>query len=173
MFVLYRSRYYKICLCLGIVICTMSCTLLYLSVVYNIALFYGIIIVSYSMAYTLFYLIKYLKKDMNYLVLRIDRLGMFLCTKKHEGVFVPWKDIKYVIFLVANSGSKIVIRQHDKKTHYLLLTHYYHCFRPNRAIKAAYRYTYDKNKIREVKDWLLSTYEDIMRNISNTEVKHK
>jgi hypothetical protein len=52
------------------------------------------------------------------------------------------------------------------------LTHYFHSFRPKSAIKAAYEYADNKKKIREVKDWLPSSYEQIMWNISKTEVKH-
>ena len=61
---------------------------------------------------------------------------MFLCSKKDEGVYIPWEKIKYV------------------------------------AIKAAYKYADDKKKIKEVKDYLVSSYEDIMRNVSKTEIIH-
>ena len=77
-----------------------------------------------------------------------------------------------MIFVVANNGSKIIIRQHNKETHELLLRDYFNCFRPRSAIKAAYKYVDDKKKIKEVKDYLVSSYEDIMRNVSKTEIIH-
>ena len=150
----------------------MSSILLYFSIVLDTALVFSFIFFFYSIAYTLFYLIKYLRKDLDFVALRIDESGMFLCSKKDEGVFISWEKIRYVIFVVANNGSKIIIRQHNKETHELLLTHYFHSFRPKSAIKAAYEYADNKKKIREVKDWLPSSYEQIMWNISKTEVIH-
>jgi hypothetical protein len=120
---------------------------------------------------TLYYLIKYLRKDFNFVALRIDNSGMFLCSKKDEGVFLPWRKIKYVIFVVANNGSKIIICQHNKETCEFLLTHYFHVFRPKSVIKAAYKYADNNKKIREVKDCLALDYEAIMWRISKTEVK--
>ena len=172
MYIIRRRFYYKTCLCLGIVICIMSSILLYFSIVLDTALVFSFIFFFYSIAYTLFYLIKYLRKDLDFVALRIDESGMFLCSKKDEGVFISWEKIRYVIFVVADSGSKIIIRQHNKDTYELLLTHYFHSFRPKSAIKAAYEYADNKKKIREVKDWLPSSYEQIMWNISKTEVKH-
>lgn len=172
MYIIRRRFYYKTCLCLGIVICIMSSILLYFSIVLDTALVFSFIFFFYSIAYTLFYLIKYLRKDLDFVALRIDESGMFLCSKKDEGIFISWEKIRYVIFVVADSGSKIIIRQHNKDTYELLLTHYFHSFRPKSAIKAAYEYADNKKKIREVKDWLPSSYEQIMWNISKTEVKH-
>ena len=97
---------------------------------------------------------------------------MFLCSKKDEGVYIPWEKIKYVIFVIENYGSKIIVRQHNKETHELLLRDYFNCFRPRSAINAAYKYADDKKKIKEVKDYLVSSYEDIMRNVSKTEIIH-
>lgn len=172
MYIIRRRFYYKTCLCLGIVICMMSSIFLYFSIVLDTALLFSFIFFFYSIAYTLFYLIKYLRKDLDFVALRIDDSGMLLCSKKDEGVFVPWEKIKYVIFVVADSGSKIIIRQYNKETHELLLAHYFHSFRPKSAINAALEYADDKKKIREVKDRLPSSYEKIMWNISKTEVKH-
>lgn len=126
-----------------------------------------------STTYTLFYLIKFLRKKMDFIVLRIDNNGMFLCSKKNEGIFVPWQKIKYVIFVVDDYGSKIVIHQYNKENHYLLLTDYFNCFRPKNAIKAAYKYADNNKKIREVKDDLVSTFDSIMWRISETEVKYQ
>ena len=95
-----------------------------------------------------------------------------ICSKKDEGVYIPWEKIKYVIFVIENYGSKIIVRQHNKETHELLLRDYFNCFRPRSAIKAAYKYADDKKKIKEVKDYLVSSYEDIMRNVSKTEIIH-
>ena len=126
-----------------------------------------------STTYTLFFLIKYLRKDLDFVAFRIDDSGVFLCSKKNEGVFVPWEKIKYVIFVVDDYGTKIVIRQHNKDTHDLLLTDYFNCLTPKNAIKAAYIYADDKKKIKEVKDSLALDYEAIMWRISKTEVKHE
>ena len=172
MYIIFRRRYYKICFYTGIVICILSSILLYFSIVLDTALLFSFIFFFYSIAYTLFYLIKYLRKDLDFVALRIDDNGMLLCSKKDEGIFVPWEKIKYVIFVVADSGSKIIIRQYNKETHELLLAHYFHSFRPKSAINAALEYADDKKKIREVKDRLPSSYENIMWNISKTEVKY-
>lgn len=107
------------------------------------------------------------------MALRIDNSGIYLCSKKDEGVYIPWKEIKYVIFVVANNGSKIIVRQHNKETCEFLLTHYFHCFRPKSVINAAYMYADDKKKTKEVRDELTLSYETIMWRISKTEVKHE
>ena len=172
MYIIFRRLYYKICACTGIVVSLFTSILLYFSIVRDIAIFYAFILFSYCIISTLFYLTKFVRKDLDFVALQIDKNGMFLCYKKDEGVFAPWEKIKYVIFVVANNGSKIIIRQHNKETHELLLTHYFHCFRPQSAIKAAYEYADDKKKIREVKDYLVSSYEDVMRNISKTDIIH-
>ena len=172
MYIIFRRLYYKICVILGIAVSIFTGILLYLAIVRDVALFYAFIAFSYCVVSTLYYLVKYLKKDLDYVALRIDDNGMFLCSKKDEGTYIPWEKIKLVIFVVANNGSKIIIRQHNKETCEFLLAHYFHCFRPKSAINAAYKYADDKKKIREVKDYLVSSYEDIMRNVSKTEIIH-
>lgn len=173
MYIINRRLYYKICFCTGIVVSIISGILLYLAIVRDIALIYAFILFTYCVVSTLYYLIKYLRKDLDFVALRIDDNGMFLCSKKDEGTYIPWEKIKHVIFVVANNGSKIIIRQHDKETFEFLLAHYFHCFRPKGAINAAYKYADDKKKIREVKDSLALDYETIMWRISKTEVKHE
>ena len=173
MYIIFRRLYYKICVILGIAVSIFTGILLYLAIVRDVALFYAFIAFSYCVVSTLYYLVKYLKKDLDYVALRIDDNGMFLCSKKDEGTYIPWEKIKLVIFVVANNGSKIIIRQHNKETCEFLLAHYFHCFRPKGAINAAYTYADDKKKIREVKDSLALDYETIMWRISKTEVKHE
>ena len=174
MYIINRNDYYKLCFCLGIMLCFLSSILVYLLIVvydrpWDIYSFLSLFI---SISYTLFFLIKYLKKKSDYVALSIDEKAIFICSKKDEGVYIPWEKIKYVIFVIENYGSKIIVRQHNKETHELLLRDYFNCFRPRSAIKAAYKYADDKKKIKEVKDYLVSSYEDIMRNVSKTEIIH-
>ena len=119
-----------------------------------------------AIAYTLYFLIKYLRKDLDFIAFRIDDNGMLLCSKKNEEVFVPWEKIKRVIFVLDDYGSKVIVRQHNKEIHELRLTDYFNCLKPRGAIKAAYKYADDTDKIREVKDSLASTYNSIMWDIS-------
>ena len=175
MYVIYRKDYYKLCFCLGIIMCSIVCPIVYVLIVvenhsWNFASFMSLFI---SIAYTLFFGIQLLRKNLDFLVLKIDENGLFLSSKKNEGTFVPWEKIKYVIFVIDDYGSKIVIRQHNKDTHDLLLTDYFNCLRPKNAIKAAYIYADDKKKIKEVKDSLALDYEAIMWRISKMEVKHE
>ena len=125
-----------------------------------------------SIIFSLYFLIKYLRKDLDFATLRIDDNGVLLCSKKDEGVFVSWEKIRYVIFVLNDYGSKIIVRQYNKETHELLLTDYFHSFRPKSAIKAAYEYADNANKVIEVKDYLHSSYEDVMWSMSKRKVKH-
>ncbi len=174
MYILFRRQYYKLCFSLGLIWCIICGIVVYYLIVvcnhsWNFASFMSLFI---SITFTLYFLIKYLRKDLDFVALRIDDNGMLLCSKKDEGVFVPWEKIKYVIFVLNDYGSKIIIRQYNKETHELLLADYFNCFRPKSAIKAAYEYADNANKVLEVKDYLHSSYEDVMWNISKTEVKH-
>ena len=174
MYIISRNKYYRLCFCLGVIWCSIVCPILYLQIVvknqsWNFISFTSLFI---SIAYTLFFGIQLLRKSINFVVLKIDEYGMFICSKKDEGIFIPWEKIKYVLFVVEDYGSKIIVRQHNKETHELLLRDYFNCFRPRNAIKAAYKYADDKKKIKEVKDYLVSSYEDIMRNVPKTEVIH-
>lgn len=173
MYIIFRRLYYKICVCTGIAVSIFSTILLYLAIVRDVALFYALILFSYCVVSTFYYLIKYFRKSLDFVALRIDNSGIYLCSKKDEGVYIPWKEIKYVIFVVANNGSKIIVRQHNKETCEFLLTHYFHCFRPKSVINAAYMYADDKKKTKEVRDDLALSYETIMWRISKTEVKHE
>ena len=169
MYVKYRKDSYKCYLRLGIPNCILSSLLLYYLIKHNIYFELAFLFLFFSVTYMLFYLIKYLNKNLNFLALRIDEDGMFVCEKKNEGIFIPWEKIKHVIFVVDELGSKIVIRQHNKETHYFLLKKYFWILRPKSAIEAAYRYADDKKKIREVKDWVVLPYELIMLDISERE----
>lgn len=126
-----------------------------------------------AIAYTLYFLIKYLRKDLDFIAFRIDDNGMLLCSKKNEEVFVPWEKIKRVLFVLDDYESKVIVRQHNKEIHELRLTDYFNCLKPRGAIKAAYKYADDTDKIREVKDSLASTYNSIMWDISEKEKKIK
>ena len=91
-------------------------------------------------------------------------LSLIQCLKGPE-------DATKIIFVRDEYGSKIIVRQHNKETCELLLTHYFYVFRPKSAIKAAYEYADNKNKIMEVKDYLEISYEDIMWKISHKKLK--
>jgi len=114
--------------------------------------------------YTLYYLVKYFDKKNNYVVLKIDNYGIFLCPNRNENVFISWEKIKYVTFVVDFYGSKIAILQYNKKSHYMSLTEYFFFllinFTPRSAIKAAYKYADNIKKIKEVKADLLFNYEN-------------
>ena len=174
MYVKYRKDSYKFVVYTGIPACILTGILLYSSIGHSYLdlAFLGFF---FCVTYTLFYFIKYLNKNLNFLALRIDEDGMFVCEKKNEGIFIPWEKIKHVIFVIdaGNRGSIIIIRQHNKETHYFTLTYYFWSFRPKSAIEAAYRYADDKKKIREVKDYICLHYESIMWNISEREKKLK
>ena len=174
MYIIFRRDYYKLCFSLGFIWCIICGIVVYYLIVvcnhsWNFTLLMSLFI---SIIFSLYFLIKYLRKDLDFATLRIDDNGVLLCSKKDEGVFVSWEKIRYVIFVLNDYGSKIIVRQYNKETHELLLTDYFHSFRPKSAIKAVYEYADNKKKIREVKDWLPSSYEQIMWNISKTEVKH-
>ena len=173
MYILYRKFYYKICICLGIVCCMMFSVLLFLSNADSISSDLGFILLLYGIVHTLFYLIKYLRKDLNYEVLRIDDNGVIICKKKNKDIVIPWEKIEHLIFIIDNNASRILIRQQNKETHDLELTPYFFCFRPRHAIKAAYECADNGDKVLEVKDYLYSTYEDIMWNISKRKNKMK
>ena len=175
MYIIYRKDYYKLCFCLGIVWC----------IICGIPVYYWIVVLDHSwdifyslglilaIAYTLYFLIKYLRKDLDFIAFRIDDNGMLLCSKKNEEVFVPWEKIKRVLFVLDDYGSKVIVRQHNKEIHELRLTDYFYILRPRGAIKAAYKYADDIEKIMEVKDSLASTYNSIMWDISEKEKKIK
>ena len=171
MYIIYRKDYYKRCFCLGIVWCIICGIPVYylITVCYYSWDFFMIMNIFVSITYTLYFLIKYLRKDLDFVALRIDDNGMLLCRKKNEEVFIKWDKIKFVIFVVDDYGSKVIVRQHNKETHELFLRDYFNCFRPRGAIKAACKYADDIDKIREVKDSLASTYNSIMWDISEKE----
>lgn len=175
MYIVYRKDYYKYSLLLGVILCLISWIPIYLLIaVYDHSWdLFSILSLFISITYTLYCLVKYLRKDLDFIVLRIDDVGLYLCGKKDEGVFVSWKNIKLIIFVRDDYGSKIIVRQHNKETHELILTYYFYVFRPKSAINAAYKYADDKKKIKEVKDSLALDYEAIMWRISKTEVKHE
>ncbi len=131
----------------------------------------------WSITVTLYDLIKYLRKDKDFVVLRIDDNGMLLCQKKNEEVFIEWEKIKHVIFLRYRRGSKVIVRQHNKETHELFFTidYTYEYVMPRGAIKAAYKYTDDRDKIMEVGSFLYTVYryytdyDDIMYDLHKKE----
>ncbi len=168
MYKIERKDYYKLCIYIGIVNCIIFGALLYSSITYalhGLSLDFSFLLSLFAVIFTLFYLIKYYRKDFNFTVLRIDDYGIFLCPQKDEGVFIPWEKIKYVTFIDDYGGSKIAILQYNKKSHYLLLTQYFQFginLKPKNAIKAAYKHSDNPKKIKDIKADLSFTYEDCL-----------
>ena len=184
MYILYRKDYYKRTIYPGIVLCIMCGVLSYHSIARRDEFpdFLKIMLTIWIITVTLYYLIKYLRKDKDFVVLRIDDNGILLCQKKNEEVFIEWEKIKHVIFLHYNGGSKVIVRQHNKETHELFFTiNYYEGVMPRGAIKAAYKYTDDRDKIMEVGSFLDpvytytrdTTYGDIMYDLYEKERKKR
>ena len=171
MYTIYRKIYYKRCVFWGITCCAICCIPIFLLIALNGYSwnYFSFASIYIFVPYILFYLIKYMRKSNNFLALKIDDNGMLLCRKKNEEVFIKWDKIKFVIFVVDDYGSKVIVRQHNKEIHELLLTDYFYVLRPRGAIKAACKYADDIDKIREVKDSLASTYNSIMWDISEKE----
>ena len=87
MYIINRNDYYKLCFCLGIMLCFLSSILVYLLIVvydrpWDIYSFMSLFI---SISYTLFFLIKYFKKKSDYVALSIDEKAIFICSKKLFG----------------------------------------------------------------------------------------
>ena len=185
MYILYRKDYYKRTIYPGIVLCIMCGVLSYHSIARRdeFPAFLMIMLTIWIITVTLYYLIKYLRKDKDFVVLRIDDNGILLCQKKNEEVFIEWEKIKHVIFLhYYRRGSKVIVRQHNKETHELFFTlNYYEGVMPRGAIKAAYKYTDDRDKIMEVGSFLdpvytytrYTTYGDIMYDLYEKERKKR
>ena len=185
MYILYRKDYYKRTIYPGIVLCIMCGVLSYHSIARRDEFpdFLKIMLTIWIITVTLYYLIKYLRKDKDFVVLRIDDNGILLCQKKNEEVFIEWEKIKHVIFLhYYRRGSKVIVRQHNKETHELFFTiNYYEGVMPRGAIKAAYKYTDDRDKIMEVGSFLDpvytytrdTTYGDIMYDLYEKERKKR
>ena len=185
MYILYRKDYYKLTIYLGIVLCIMCGVLSYHSIARRdeFPAFLMIMLTIWSITVTLYYLIKYLRKDKDFVVLRIDDNGILLCQKKNEEVFIEWEKIKHVIFLRYGRGSKVIVRQHNRETHEIFFTidYTYERVMPRGAIKAAYKYTDDRDKIMEVGSFLDpvytytrdTTYGDIMYDLYEKERKKR
>ena len=185
MYILYRKDYYKRTIYSGIVLCIMCGVLSYHSIARRdeFPAFLMIMLTIWSITVTLYYLIKYLRKDKDFVVLRIDDNGILLCQKKNEEVFIEWEKIKHVIFLRYRRGSKVIVRQHNRETHEIFFTidYTYERVMPRGAIKAAYKYTDDRDKIMEVGSFLDpvytytrdTTYGDIMYDLYEKERKKR
>ena len=185
MYILYRKDYYKRTIYPGIVLCIMCGVLSYHSIARRdeFPAFLMIMLTIWIITVTLYYLIKYLRKDKDFVVLRIDDNGILLCQKKNEEVFIEWEKIKHVIFLRYRRGSKVIVRQHNRETHEIFFTinYYYEGVMPRGAIKAAYKYTDDRDKIVEVGSFLDpvytytrdTTYGDIMYDLYEKERKKR
>lgn len=162
MYTLYRKDYYRLCVCLGIVNIIIGSVALYFSNEWEYSWDLSVIFLFIAITFTLFYLIKYFRKNLNFLALRIDEAGIFLSAKKDEGVFIPWEKIKFVIFALdygLHNDTKIAIRQYSNETHYFPFQAYYLCFTPKKAIRAAYKYADNVKKVRVVKHSDLDRYE--------------
>ena len=162
MYTIYKRDSYRLCVCLGIVNIIIGNVALYFSNVSEPSWDFAIIYIFIALTFTLFYLINYYRKSLNFLALRIDETGIFLAVKKNEDVFIPWEKIKFVIFALddgLNNDTKIAIRQLSKEMHYFPFQEYYLCFKPRKAIKAAYQYADNVKKVRVVKHSNLVRYE--------------
>ena len=180
-----RKDYYKLTIYSGIVYCIIFGVLSYHSIARRdeFPAFLMIMLTIWIITVTLYYLIKYLRKDKDFVVLRIDDNGMLLCQKKNEEVFIEWEKIKHVIFLRYKRGSKVIVRQHNKETHEIFFTISYKSegVMSRGAIKAAYKYTDDRDKIMEVGNFLdpvytytrYTTYGDIMYDLYEKERKKR
>ena len=91
MYIIYRKDYYKLCFCLGIVWCIIcGIPVYFLIVVHDHSWdFFSFMSLFLGITYTLYFLIKYLRKDLDFVAFRIDDSGILLCSKKNEEVFVP------------------------------------------------------------------------------------
>ena len=183
MYILYRKDYYKRTIYSGIVLCIMCGVLSYHSIARRDEFpdFLKIMLTIWIITVTLYYLIKYLRKDKDFVVLRIDDNGILLCQKKNEEVFIEWEKIKHVIFLRYRRGSKVIVRQHNRETHEIFFTidYTYERVMPRGAIKEAYKYTDNRDKIMEVGSILYTvydwdtTYGDIMYDLYEKERKKR
>ena len=159
MYTIYKKDSYRLGVCLGIVNVIIGSVALYFSNEREASWFLSVIYLFIAISFTLFYLIKYLWKSLIFLALRIDETGIFLATKKDEGVFIPWEKIKFVIFALDYNDTKIAIRLYNKETHYFPLQEYSWCFKPRKAIKATYKYADNVKKVRLVQHSDLDRYE--------------
>lgn len=160
MYTIYKKESYKLCVCLGIVHVIIGSAALYFSNEWNSSRDFSVFYLFAAIIFTMFYLIKFFRKSLNYLALRIDETGIFLATKKDEGFFTPWDKIKFLIFALDYNDTKIAIRLQNDKTHYYPLQEYFLCFRPRKAIKAAYKYADNAKKVRVVKRRDLDIYSN-------------
>ena len=154
MYTIYKRDSYRLCVCSGIVNIIIWSVALYFSNEWESSWDFSVIFLLIAIIFTLFYLIKYFRKSLNYLALRIDETGIFLAAKKDEDVFIPWEKIKFVIFALdegLHNDTKIAIRQFSNEMHYFPFLEYYLCFKPRKAIKAAYKYADNVKKVRVVK----------------------
>lgn len=175
MYTIYRKDYYKKGITSGIKACVAIGIPVFIAIfVYNIHNNeMEIMVFAFFVLFTLYFFIKFYSKSQDFLVLRIDEDGIFLCPRKDEGVFVSWDKIRYVIFVIDSYGSKMIVRQYSKDTHYFLFADYFFNDRPRKVIDAARENADDEKKVREVKDSLGLDYEGIMFTISKTEIKRK
>ena len=89
MFTLYQKDYYKQCICLGLVNCIIFGITLYYSSSGTFNFDFSLILLSLSIIFTLYYWAKYLMRNFNYVIVRIDDSGVILCSKKNKEVYIP------------------------------------------------------------------------------------
>lgn len=159
MYTIYKKESYKLCVCLGIVHVIIGSVALYFSNEWKSSRDLSAFYLFIAIIFTMFYLIKFFRKSFNYLALRIDETGIFFAIRKDEGIFIPWDKIKIVIFALDYNDTKIAIRLQNEETHYCPLQEYFLCFKPRKAIKAAYKYADNAKKVRVVKRRDLDIYE--------------
>ncbi len=179
MYTIYRKKYYKTQAKIGIIGCIFFCScllcLLWAPDAFSVV-FCMLIIVLFHVIATLYYLRKYLNKDLDYLVLRIDDDGLFLCDKKDEGICIPWERIRHVIFVWNISGSTMIVRLFNKETYELHLSPYFYFyinFKPQKAIDAAYKHADIRKKVKVINDVLSVDYDYYIYEIFEAEKKER
>ena len=91
MYIIERKDYYKFAIVLGIIPCSIISLAVFLLTADGEDYwdFKSFTSFTFSIAYTLYFTVKYLRREINYVVLRIDESGIFLCSKK-ECKFLSW-----------------------------------------------------------------------------------
>ena len=159
MYAINRNKGYKLHVWYGIIPSILSLVYVYLALTRtdiwdSVSIFMTSLGFVYPL-HTLFYATKYFDKKNDYIILKIDDDGIFLCPNRNEHVFIPWGKIKYLTFAYDRfRGTKVAILQYNKESHYMLLTEYFtflkrHLY-PRKAVKAAYEHIDYVEKIKEI-----------------------
>lgn len=157
MYTIYHNSYYKLNMKAGTIF-TISMLTLFIfvkSTVIN-SIYFDILIglIAFGITCTIYCIVKCYNEKNNFIVLRVDEQGIFLCPQKDKGTFMPWDKIKYLTFAVTgrkfNDDVKIAIWKIDNKAYYLSLTKFFYLKPPKKAMREVYKYADDKQKIKFV-----------------------